>query len=144
MAYEQTNKINLSCKNLVHLTQCTFDALLRECKQTNIRGRKSSWYDIDLKKNKLASGLECLSKLDIVRLNIGKNQFQVLQDFEAAENLVQLHAFSNRIQVIEPALLQRMKNLRVLNLNNNCLDFLPNEIGQLENLDQLSLNTITD
>lgn len=144
MAYEQTNKINLSCKKLVHFTQSTFDALLRECKQSKSLGRKSTLYDINLKKNQLSNGLECLSKIHLIRLNIGENWFETLYDFEAAVNLVQLHAFSNRIKIIETALLLRMQNLNVLNLNSNQLEVLPNELGKLVNLERLSLNTTTD
>jgi len=142
MVYEQHTKINLSCKNLLTLTRESFDALLRECKQHG-KPRKTSAYDLDLKKNGLSDGLEYLEKLDISRLNIGDNRFTLLDYFAAAERLIQLHAFRNSIHTITPKLCQSLHELKVLNLNNNCLQYLPSEIGRLQNLKTLSLNTIT-
>jgi Leucine-rich repeat (LRR) protein len=46
---------------------------------------------------------------------------------------------SNKVQFITPSI-RKSKNLKVLKLNSNCLNVLPNEIGELIFLEELDIS----
>ena len=69
---------------------------------------------------------------DITGLNLSNNLLVMIPDslFSCLSNLLSLNLENNKLNQLSSSI-RRLKRLTELNLNSNCLNYLPQELGEL-------------
>ncbi|KAM7074994.1 leucine-rich repeat-containing protein 69 [Molossus nigricans] len=97
---------------------------------------------LDLQNNlipKVCPEISTLTQLTV--LNLGNNLLEeVPKELKFLTSLKKMHLFGNRIQRFATGACDGLKNLILLNLNNNQLTCIPEEICRLKSLIYLSIN----
>ncbi|KAK6491466.1 leucine-rich repeat-containing protein 69 [Huso huso] len=105
-------------------------------------GKLTSLSILQLQNNSIATlPCEVESLNNLTELNIGNNVLEeVPVVLKHLKSLRKLHLFGNRIEKIPCSVFDGLRNLVLLNLNNNNIWEIPPDIQWLINLEQLSLN----
>ncbi|XP_030045599.1 leucine-rich repeat-containing protein 69 [Microcaecilia unicolor] len=87
----------------------------------------------------LSPELAVLSHLTV--LYLGNNVFEEVPEvLKYLDSLQKLYMFGNRITKISSNIFDGLQNLKILNLNNNKITYIPSQIYRLRSLRHLSLN----
>lgn len=111
-------------------------------------GRISSIKSLILKSNVLSDlPIEVAALAKLENVNLGNNILTKLPSvFQYTHSVKTLHLFNNSIEVLDSVVICGLRNLTLLNLNNNRIKELPPQINRLPYLKVLSLdhNKITE